>query len=465
MKLSELSAISPIDGRYAAKTAELRSVFSEFGLIRNRLLVEVSWLKCLTNAAQISEAPALSPESTQLLDLLVLQFCDQDALEVKKIEKTTNHDVKAIEYFIRDRVKDHRELSDVGEFIHFGCTSEDINNLAHALMLADGRRKVILPSLQEIVLKLLELAESFAEIPMLSRTHGQTASPTTVGKEFANVAYRLDRQLKSIEAVRLLGKLNGAVGNYNALLAAYPDVDWEEISREFVESLGLTWNPYTTQIEPHDYMAELFDAIVRANTILIDLARDSWGYISLGYFRQKIVAGEIGSSTMPHKVNPIDFENAEGNLGLANAVLTHLAQKLPISRWQRDLSDSTVLRNMGVGFAYSQIAYDSLMKGLGKLEIDESRLSTDLNSAWEVLAEPIQTVMRRFGISGAYERLKELTRGRERTPPALKDFIQQLEIPEAFKERLIALTPSTYTGNAQALAQRIRAGLESLDRE
>jgi adenylosuccinate lyase len=465
MELSELTAISPIDGRYASKTAALREVFSEFGLIRNRVLVEARWLICLSESKEIPEVPSLSAKAIGLLQSLVNQFGTADAIQVKEIERTTNHDVKAVEYFIRARSQDNPELAAVGEFIHFGCTSEDINNLAHAMMLSQGRQQVLVPALKAIALKLLELSERYAETPMLSRTHGQTASPTTVGKELANVVHRLDRQIQSIGNIQLLGKLNGAVGNYNALLAAYPDVDWERISRQFVESLGLEWNPYTTQIEPHDYMAELFDAMVRANTILVDLARDIWGYISLGYFRQKLIAGEIGSSTMPHKVNPIDFENAEGNLGLANAVLTHLAQKLPISRWQRDLTDSTVLRNMGVGFAYSSIAYGSLLKGLGKLELDENRLSADLNSAWEVLAEPIQTVMRRFGITGAYERLKDLTRGREMTQQTLMDFIQQLEIPDAVKQKLLALTPSTYTGSAKSLAQRIRSELESIGRE
>lgn len=456
MELNELTAVSPIDGRYASKTKKLREIFSEFGLIRYRLLVEVRWLGWLAEQEQIVEVPKLSDGAASILGALETCFSGLEAQSVKEIEKTTNHDVKSVEYYLRNQFLSHPELTSISEFIHFGCTSEDINNLAHALMLQEGRQQVLIPSLEAITENLVELAERYADVPMLSRTHGQTASPTTVGKELANVVYRLQRQIQAIRNVPLLGKLNGAVGNYNALLAAYPNVDWESVSRGFVTSLGLTWNPYTTQIEPHDAMAELFDAMVRVNLILIDMARDIWGYISLGYFRQKLVAGEIGSSTMPHKVNPIDFENGEGNLGLANAVLTHLAQKLPISRWQRDLTDSTVLRNMGVGFAYSKIAYDSLLRGLGKLEIDQERLQSDLGAAWEVLAEPIQTVMRRFKIPEAYEKLKDLTRGREITQESLAGFIQQLGIPEEVKQQLLEMTPMTYTGNAQQQARKIR---------
>ncbi len=447
MQLNELTSVSPIDGRYASKTAALREVFSEYGLIRCRVEVELHWLRTLAAHEKITEVGPLSPASLQLLDKIKAEFSVQDAEKIKQIESRTNHDVKAVEYFIKERFAEHRELCVISEFVHFACTSEDINNLAHALMLKRGT-SVLTESMLRLKQCLLDLAYQHADVPMLSRTHGQTASPTTVGKEFANVVIRLDRQLQSANAVQLLGKMNGAVGNYNAHFAAYPEVDWPQVSRTFVESLGLSWNPLTTQIEPHDYMAELFDALARFNTILIDLNRDIWGYISLGYFKQKTVAGEVGSSTMPHKVNPIDFENSEGNLGLANAILGHLVAKLPISRWQRDLTDSTVLRNMGVGFAYSLIAYESSLKGLNKLELNEVRLQADLSDAWEVLAEPIQTVMRRYGLPEPYEKLKELTRGQRVTPEVFQAFIQSLDIPKDAKSRLSKLTPGTYTGNA-----------------
>ena len=456
MDLSSLSAISPIDGRYGSKTSPLRAIFSEYGLIKARVTVEIRWLQKLSAHPGIEEVPPFSTETNRLLDSIVDSFCPADAQAIKDIEKTTNHDVKAVEYFIKDRIADNPELQAVSEFVHFACTSEDINNISHGLMLKQGREEVLLPSVNAIADAIAAMAEEFAAVPMLSRTHGQTASPSTVGKELANVAYRLQRQIAHIEAVELLGKINGAVGNYNAHISAYPNVDWEQNAREFVESLGLQWNPYTTQIEPHDCIAELFDAIARLNTILIDFARDIWGYISLGYFKQKTVAGEVGSSTMPHKVNPIDFENSEGNLGIANAVFTHLAQKLPISRWQRDLTDSTVLRNMGVGFGYSQIAYEATLKGIGKLEINAQRLAEDLDNAWEVLAEPVQTVMRRYSIEKPYEKLKELTRGQGITKDKMQQFIETLDIPESAKQGLRELTPATYIGNAIAQAKRIR---------
>ena len=456
MQLSPLTAVSPIDGRYASKTDSLRPIFSEFGLIRYRIVVEVAWLKTLTSHPGIPEAPTLSSDAIRLVDQLTVSFCEEDALRVKEIEGRTNHDVKAVEYFIKERFADNKELSSVGEFVHFACTSEDINNTAHALMLQAGREEVLLPLLSRLDDRLTKLAVEFADVPMLSRTHGQTASPTTVGKELGVFVARLRRQVEQLAAVPLLAKINGAVGNYNAHLAAYPEVDWETLAREFVERLGLAWNPWTTQIEPHDYIAELFDALVRTNGILIDLSRDIWGYISLGYFKQKTRQGEVGSSTMPHKVNPIDFENAEGNLGLANALLTHMAQKLPISRWQRDLTDSTVLRNMGVGGAYSVIAYESLLKGLDKLELAPDRLAADLDGAWEVLAEPVQTVMRRYGISEPYEKLKELTRGQGLSESRYLEFVAGLEIPQAAREALLALRPSTYTGNASLQVARLR---------
>ncbi|MEM8733525.1 MAG: adenylosuccinate lyase [Planctomycetota bacterium] len=450
----ELLAISPIDGRYASKVSELGAAFSEKALIGFRVEVEVRWLQQLSKNAGIEEVPAFSDEANALLEGLIADFDGPAAERVKEIERRTNHDVKAVEYWIKEQIESNAELKSVGEFVHFACTSEDINNLSHALMLKNGL-SIVTPTMDEIIANLKRMATDYAEVPMLSRTHGQSASPTTVGKELANVAVRFERQLSAIQSVDLLGKINGAVGNYNAHLAAYPDVDWEENAKDFVGTLGLTWNPYTTQIEPHDYMAELFDALARFNTILIDLDRDIWSYISLGYFKQRTVEGEVGSSTMPHKVNPIDFENSEGNLGLANAILGHLSAKLPVSRWQRDLTDSTVLRNMGVGFAYSLIAYKSTLKGLGKLQLNEHRLLEDLNAAWEVLAEPIQTVMRRFGIDSPYEKLKELTRGHAVTSETFLQFIEKLEVPDAVKKALSSLTPSNYTGNAAKQAKDV----------
>jgi adenylosuccinate lyase len=452
--LTALNAISPVDGRYGNKTVALRRIFSEFGLIRCRVEVEVRWLQQLARHEGIAEVPAFSADTNAFLNSIVTDFSEVDAQAIKDIEKTTNHDVKAVEYFLKNKFAGNKELEAVLEFVHFACTSEDINNLSHALMLREGR-EVFLEDANAIVTAIAKLAHDYAEDPMLSRTHGQTASPTTVGKEMANVAARLRRQVKTVEAVELLGKINGAVGNYNAHLSAYPEIDWQANAEAFVTSLGLTWNPYTTQIEPHDYIAELFDAIARFNTIIIDFDRDIWGYISLGYFKQRTIAGEIGSSTMPHKVNPIDFENSEGNLGIANAVFTHLAQKLPISRWQRDLTDSTVLRNMGVGFGYSMIAYASTLKGISKLEINRARLLADLDSAWEVLAEPIQTVMRRYNVEGAYEKLKELTRGQAITKELMEQFVETLDIPEEAKVGLRELTPANYIGNAIAQAKAI----------
>jgi len=455
MQLDSLTAISPIDGRYAAKTASLRPVFSEYGLIYHRLLVEVRWLQTLSRTADISEVPEFSAAANALLDSIVQNFDPTQAQRIKEIERTTNHDVKAVEYYLKEQVAGHAELNAVSEFIHFACTSEDINNLSHALMLKSGRDQILLPMVNEVLEMINHLAHQFAAIPMMSRTHGQPASPTTLGKEFANVVHRMRRQLEQIAAVEMLGKFNGAVGNYNAHLSAYPDSDWPAISRQFVESMGLDWNPYTTQIEPHDYIAELFDALVRLNTILIDFSRDCWSYISIGYFTQKTVAGEVGSSTMPHKVNPIDFENAEGNLGLANAVLTHLAQKLPISRWQRDLTDSTVLRNLGTGIGHVLIALDSLKRGIGKLEVNTDAISADLEHNWEVLAEPIQTVMRRYGVEQPYEKLKALTRGQKIDAQAVREFVEALEIPAAAKQELIKLTPASYIGNAVKQAETI----------
>ncbi|MFW9605188.1 MAG: adenylosuccinate lyase [Pseudomonas sp.] len=456
MQLSSLTAVSPVDGRYASKTASLRPIFSEFGLIRNRVKVEVRWLQRLASHTGITEVATFSPEANTLLNALAEDFQLEHAQRIKEIERTTNHDVKAVEYLLKEQVSTLPELANISEFIHFACTSEDINNLSHALMLKEGRDDILLPLMRELTSVIRQLAVQFAEVPMLSRTHGQPASPTTMGKEFANVVYRLERQIKQIESVPLLGKMNGAVGNYNAHLSAYPDIDWASNAQEFIETdLGLTWNPYTTQIEPHDYIAELYDAIARFNTILIDFDRDIWGYISLGYFKQKTVAGEIGSSTMPHKVNPIDFENSEGNLGIANAIMQHLASKLPISRWQRDLTDSTVLRSLGVGIAHSIIAYESSLKGIHKLELNQSRLIEDLNNCWEVLAEPVQTVMRRYSVENAYEKLKELTRGKGISAEALQQFIDTLEIPEKAKAELRALTPAKYIGNAVEQAQQI----------
>jgi adenylosuccinate lyase len=454
MELSALTAISPIDGRYGSKTQSLRGIFSEFGLIKWRVHVEIRWLEQLAAQASIREIPELSITAQRYLDDFLAAFSVTDAQRIKDIERTTNHDVKAVEYFIKEKFTDNDELDQISEFVHFACTSEDINNLSHALMLKEGRDAVLLPQMNQILSTLKKLSVDLAAQPMLARTHGQTASPTTVGKELANVAHRLQRQIDQIRSVPLLGKINGAVGNYNAHLSAYPDFDWQANAKVFVESLGLQWNPYTTQIEPHDYIAELFDAVARFNTILIDLNRDIWGYISLGYFKQRTIEGEIGSSTMPHKVNPIDFENSEGNLGIANALLQHLASKLPISRWQRDLTDSTVLRNLGVGFGHSVIAYEACLKGLSKLQINVAALDADLNSAWEVLAEPIQTVMRRFGIPEPYEKLKALTRGKAITAETLRQFVQSLDLPADAKTALLALTPATYIGNA---AQQARA--------
>ncbi len=456
MQLSSLTAVSPVDGRYAGKTSALRPIFSEFGLIRCRVQVEVRWLQRLAAHDGIPEVPAFSAEATALLEQLASNFQLEHAERVKEFERTTNHDVKAVEYLLKEQAKQLPELAKVNEFIHFACTSEDINNLSHALMLREGRDEVLLPLMRQLAESIRALAVQFADVPMLSRTHGQPASPTTLGKELANVVYRLERQIVQVAAVPLLGKINGAVGNYNAHLSAYPDIDWEANAREFIENdLGLAWNPYTTQIEPHDYIAELFDAVARFNTILIDFDRDIWGYISLGYFKQKTVAGEIGSSTMPHKVTPIDFENSEGNLGIANAILQHLASKLPISRWQRDLTDSTVLRNLGVGFAHSVIAYEASLKGIGKLELNAARIAEDLDNCWEVLAEPVQTVMRRYAVENAYEKLKDLTRGKGITPDALQAFIDGLDIPAEAKAELRQLTPAGYIGNAVAQAKRI----------
>lgn len=456
MQLSSLTAVSPVDGRYAGKTSALRPIFSEYGLIRSRVLVEVRWLQRLAAHEGIPEVAPFSAEANALLNELTENFAVEHAERVKEIERTTNHDVKAVEYLLKEQAAKLPELDKVSEFIHFACTSEDINNLSHALMLREGRDSVLLPLMKQLAGAIRGLAVKFADVPMLSRTHGQPASPTTLGKELANVVHRLERQIAQVAAVPLLGKINGAVGNYNAHLSAYPSIDWEANARQFIEGdLGLTWNPYTTQIEPHDYIAELFDAIARFNTILIDFDRDVWGYISLGYFKQKTVAGEIGSSTMPHKVNPIDFENSEGNLGIANAIFQHLASKLPISRWQRDLTDSTVLRNLGVGFAHSVIAYEASLKGISKLELNAQRIAEDLDACWEVLAEPIQTVMRRYAIENPYEKLKELTRGKGISPEALLAFIDGLDMPAAAKEELKQLTPARYIGNAAAQAKRI----------
>ncbi|SFG39642.1 adenylosuccinate lyase [Neptunomonas qingdaonensis] len=454
MELSALTAVSPVDGRYGSKTADLRPIFSEFGLIRNRVLVEIRWLQQLAAHPQIPEVPALSESANALLNSIVDDFSEADAERVKEIERTTNHDVKAVEYLIKEKFKDNAELAAVNEFVHFACTSEDINNLSHALMLKDGLN-VVLPLMQQTADQIAQMGRDFAEQPMLSRTHGQTASPTTVGKEMANVAHRLQRQLKQLGQIEFLGKINGAVGNYNAHLSAYPDIDWEANAQTMINTLGLSWNPYTTQIEPHDYIAELFDAVCRFNTILIDFDRDIWGYVSQGYFKQRTIAGEVGSSTMPHKVNPIDFENSEGNLGIANAIMQHLAAKLPISRWQRDLTDSTVLRNMGVGFGYSMIAYQSTLKGISKLELNAARLDLDLENAWEVLAEPIQTVMRRYAIEEPYEKLKALTRGQTMNKDTIQAFIDTLELPEEVKVALKQLTPHNYIGNAVEQAKKI----------
>ena len=449
-----LTAISPIDGRYGNKVEAFRPIFSEYGLIRYRVEVEVRWLQALAKHSQIDEVSDFSDEATQFLDNIVGQFSETDAQQIKDIEKTTNHDVKAIEYFLKEKIAENGELNKISEFIHFACTSEDINNLSYALMLKEGRETLI-PQMTDCIEAIKKVALDTANQPMMSRTHGQTASPTTTGKEFANVVARLIRQKEQLESVEILGKINGAVGNYNAHSIAYPEIDWEKFSKDFVESLGLFWNAYTIQIEPHDYIAEYFHALSRFNTILIDFNRDVWGYISLGYFKQRTLAGEVGSSTMPHKVNPIDFENAEGNLGLANAIFYFLSEKLPISRWQRDLTDSTVLRNIGVGIAHTSIAIQSSLKGLSKLQINVERIEEDLNDNWEVLAEPIQTVMRRYGIEKPYEKLKELTRGNRITPEDLNIFINKLEIPIEAKQKLLELTPRSYTGYAEKLANEI----------
>lgn len=451
MQLSELTALSPADGRYGAKTSHYRPIFSEFGLIRYRTLVEIEWLKTLAACPEIPEVAPFEQQDIDFLNRLAADFSLADAERIKAIEKTTNHDVKAVEYFLKEAVAEQPSIHAANEFLHFACTSEDINNLSHALMLKEATESHLIPAMTAVIDQLGALAAEFANQPMLSRTHGQTASPTTVGKELQNVVARLLRQQKQITQVTVLGKFNGATGNFNAHVAAYPDVDWPTLSAQFVRSLGLTPNPMTTQIEPHDYMAELFDAMARFNTVGIDLCRDIWGYISLGYFGQKTVAGEIGSSTMPHKVNPIDFENAEGNFGIASALLGHLSAKLPISRWQRDLTDSTVLRTLGLGFAHTDIALQSLQKGLGKLTLNEAILSADLDNAWEVLAEPIQTVMRRHGIENPYEKLKELTRGTSIGAEAIRTFIETLDIPDDDRKRLLALTPSDYTGLAKTL--------------
>jgi len=455
MDLSSISALSPVDGRYGSKTASLRPYFSEFGLIYNRVLVEVRWLQRLAEHPQITEVAPLSTTANALLEALVDNFDEAAAQRVKDIESTTNHDVKAVEYYIKEQFSDNAELQAINEYVHFACTSEDINNLSHGLMLKQGFEQVVVPEMTQVLEQIKGLAHTYQSQPMLSRTHGQTASPSTLGKEMANVAARLQRQLKQIQLVELLGKINGAVGNYNAHLSAYPEIDWQANAQVFVESLGLTWNPYTTQIEPHDYIAELFDAVARFNTILLDFDRDIWGYISMGFFKQKTIAGEIGSSTMPHKVNPIDFENSEGNLGLANAILQHLATKLPVSRWQRDLTDSTVLRNLGVGLAHSLIAYQSTLKGISKLELNAARLNADLDNAWEVLAEPIQTVMRRYAIEEPYEKLKALTRGKTIDATIMAEFIDTLELPQQVKDELKTLTPANYIGNAVAQAAAI----------
>jgi len=455
MPLNALTALSPLDGRYAGKVEALRAHFSEFGLFRNRIRVEIEWLKALAAEPRIGEVAAFSPATIGELDRAIAAFGVDDAQAVKTIEARTNHDVKAVEYWLKDRFKGNPEVMRVAEFIHFGCTSEDINNVSHALMLKEARDGILLPALDGVIARFRELAHALAELPMLSRTHGQPASPTTLGKEMANIAARLLRARARIASASLTAKFNGAVGNYNAHLSAYPDLDWEGFNRRFIESFGLEFNPYTIQIEPHDAMAELFDAVARANAVLLDADRDIWQYISLGYFKQRTKAGEIGSSTMPHKVNPIDFENSEGNLGLANAVLRHLSEKLPISRLQRDLTDSTVLRNMGVAFGYALLAYDSTLRGLGKLEANPQRLAEDLDACWEVLAEPVQTVMRRYGIENPYEQLKELTRGKGIEKAALQDFIRSLAIPDADRQRLLAMTPASYVGLAAELARRI----------
>uniref|UniRef100_A0A3B0LVW2 Adenylosuccinate lyase n=1 Tax=Arsenophonus endosymbiont of Trialeurodes vaporariorum TaxID=235567 RepID=A0A3B0LVW2_9GAMM len=456
MELSSLTAVSPIDGRYSDKVSLLRPIFSEFGLLKYRIQVEVRWLQKLAACADIKEVPAFSAEATAYLEQIVANFNENDAIQIKQIEQTTNHDVKAVEYFLKENMAAMPELEKVAEFIHFACTSEDINNLSHALMLKIARDQVVLPQWRKIINSLKEMARLYRALPLLSRTHGQPATPTTIGKEFANVAYRMERQYQQLEQIEILGKINGAVGNYNAHLSAYPDINWHLFSEQFVTSLGIKWNPFTTQIEPHDYIAELFNCIARFNIILIDFDRDIWGYIALNHFRQKTVTGEIGSSTMPHKVNPIDFENSEGNLGLANALLNHLANKLPISRWQRDLTDSTVLRNLGVGIGYALASYQATLKGLSKLEVNEQNLQTELDANWEVLAEAIQTVMRRYGIEKPYEKLKALTRGKRATADDIKAFIDSLDLPQAEKNRLKTMTPANYIGYSVNLVDHLK---------
>ena len=455
MDLTALNALSPVDGRYASKVDDLRPIFSEYGLIRHRILVEIRWLQALAEAPGIAEVPPLSEHAKHLLDGIFDGFSEEDAQRVKNIERSTNHDVKAVEYFLKERIAGNAELEAVAEFIHFACTSEDINNLAYALMLREARTQALLPAADQLIDALRSMAHGFADLPMLSRTHGQPASPTTLGKEFANVVHRLSRQRAQLASVPMLGKINGAVGNFNAHLSAYPEVDWPALAKRFVTGLGLDWNPYTIQIEPHDYIAELCDALARFNTVLLDFDRDVWSYISIGYFRQRTVAGEVGSSTMPHKVNPIDFENSEGNLGIANALLGHFAAKLPVSRWQRDLTDSTVLRSVGVALGHSLIAYHATLRGLGKLEATPERLAADLDGCWEVLAEPVQTVMRRYGIEKPYEKLKELTRGRGIDRETLRAFIETLDIPTEARDALLALEPGSYTGNAAQKARDI----------
>ncbi|MBI0274566.1 adenylosuccinate lyase [Hafnia alvei] len=456
MELSSLTAVSPIDGRYGDKVTALRPIFSEYGLLKFRVQVEVRWLQKLAACAEIREVPAFDADANAFLDKIVAEFSEQDAQCIKTIERTTNHDVKAVEYFLKEKVAEVPALHAVSEFIHFACTSEDINNLSHALMLNTAREEVIKPQWRKIIDAIAGLSQEYRDIPLLSRTHGQPATPSTVGKEFANVAYRMERQFRQLGNVDILGKINGAVGNYNAHVVAYPEVNWHQFSEEFVTSLGIQWNPYTTQIEPHDYIAELFDCVARFNTILLDFDRDIWGYIALSHFKQKTIAGEIGSSTMPHKVNPIDFENSEGNLGLSNAVLGHLAAKLPVSRWQRDLTDSTVLRNLGVGLGYALIAYQSTLKGISKLEVNRDHLLDELDHNWEVLAEPIQTVMRRYGIEKPYEKLKELTRGKRVDAAGMQAFIDGLALPDDEKTRLKAMTPANYIGEAITLVDKLK---------
>lgn len=456
MELSSLTAVSPVDGRYGDKVSPLRGIFSEYGLLKFRVEVEVRWLQKLAACAEIREVPAFDADANAYLDAIVANFSEEDAARIKTIERTTNHDVKAVEYFLKEKVASVPSLHAVSEFIHFACTSEDINNLSHALMLETARQEIILPYWTKIIAAVKDLAVQYRDIPLLSRTHGQPATPSTLGKEMANVAYRFERQLRQLERIEILGKINGAVGNYNAHIAAYPEVDWHALSESFVTSLGITWNPYTTQIEPHDYIAELFDCMARFNTILIDFDRDIWGYIALNHFKQKTIAGEIGSSTMPHKVNPIDFENSEGNLGLANAVMQHLASKLPVSRWQRDLTDSTVLRNLGVGVGYALIAYQATLKGIAKLEVNRDRLLDELDHNWEVLAEPVQTVMRRYGIEKPYEKLKELTRGKRVDAAGMQAFIDGLPLPEEEKTRLKQMTPANYLGRAVQMVDDLK---------